>query len=138
MTRLYTKIVGDLFHAGHVQFLAAARALGSHLTVCVVPDERVALVKRRPVMNTLERVTVVAACRHVDAVITDGPRIITSSFLDQHGFDLYVFGAGDDAELSAKLADCPDLPDGRRRRLPYMDGISTTNIINRIRSRSET
>lgn len=138
MTRLYTKIVGDLFHAGHVRFLAEARALGSHLTVCVVPDERVALAKRRPVMNTVERATVVAACRHVDAVITDGPRIITPSFLDQHGFDLYVFGAKDDAELSAKLADCPDVPDWRRRRLPYLDGISTTDIIERIRSRAQS
>lgn len=133
---VYSKIVGDLFHGGHVTFLQAARALGDRLTVCVVPDERVAAGKgRRPVMTTAERVAVVAACRHVDAVITDGPKVISRAFMQQHGYDLYAFGARDDAELHTKLADCPDLPETMRKRLPYSPGISSTELIERIRQR---
>ncbi len=135
---VYCKIVGDLFHSGHVGFLAAARALGSRLTVCVVPDERVALGKgRRPVMTTAERAAVVAACRHVDAVITDGPRVISPAFMRAGGYDLYAFGARDEAELRGKLADCPDLPESMRHRLPYSPGISTTELIARIRQRQD-
>lgn len=130
--RIYTKMVGDLFHAGHAAFLREARALGSHLTVCVVPDERVAAAKRAPVMSTAERAAVVAACRHVDAVITDGPREITRAFMAERGFDLYAFGARDDAELRVKLADCADLPERMRVRVPYTDGISTTELIQRV------
>lgn len=133
---VYAKIVGDLFHPGHVSFLEAARRLGDHLTVCVVPDDRVAAHKhRRPVMTTAERAAVVSACRWVDAVIVDGPRVITRAFMAEKGFDIYAFGAVDDAELAGKLADCADLPDAMRARVPYTPGISTTALIGRIRER---
>lgn len=135
MTRIYAKVVADLFHHGHVEFFRAARALGSHLTVCVVPDERVALAKRRPVMSTAERVAVVAACRYVDAVISDGPKVISLAFMRQGGFDLYAFGAVDDEELRVKLDDCRELPAGMAVRLPYLHGISTTEIIRRLTQR---
>lgn len=138
MTRIYVKIVADLFHPGHVRFLAAARALGDHLTACVVPDERVAAGKgRAPVMTVAERAEVVAACRHVDAVITNGPRIITRAFMDDRGFDIYAFGAVDAVELNTKLAECADLPEHRRAQLPYSPGISTTQLIRRIAERRE-
>ena len=32
-TRVYVDMVGDLFHAGHVALLRAARELGDHLVV---------------------------------------------------------------------------------------------------------
>lgn len=134
--RVYAKIVGDLFHPGHAAFLEAARSLGDHLTVCVVPDDRVAAYKnRRPVMTTQERVTVVSACRWVDAVITDGPRAVTRAFMAERGFAVYAFGAADAAELAAKLADCADLPEAMRVRVPYTPDISTSALIRRIRER---
>jgi cytidyltransferase-like protein len=130
--RIYTKVVADLFHHGHVALLRSARELGSHLTVCVVPDERVALLKRRPIMTTEERARVVAACRYVDEVITDGPRVITLSFMAARDFAIYAFGASDEAEYQRKREDCAELPDGMIRRLPYTDGVSTTEILSRV------
>lgn len=133
--RVYAKIVGDLLHPGHVRFFAAARALGTHLTVCVVPDERVMVIKRRPIMTTAERLEVVAACRCVDQVIADGPKIITPDFMHRYGYALYAFGARDEAEHRGKLADCADLPAHMRRRVDYSPDISTTEIIQRIEHR---
>lgn len=130
--RLYTKLVGDLFHLGHVRFLKAAKEFGHHLTVCVVPDERVMKIKRRPILNTQERIEVIAACRYVDAVIQNGPKEITLKFMKENGFDLYVFGAKDEAEYKQKLADCKELPLSMIRQLPYTEGISTTEILKRI------
>jgi cytidyltransferase-like protein len=133
--RIYTKLVADLFHFGHVRFLKEARFLGSHLTVCVVPDERVGLAKRAPFLTTDERKEVVAACRWVDEVITDGPKIITLDFMKKNQFDLYVFAAKDDLEYNQKLLDCQDLPGSMIRRLDYTAGISSTDVVGRIRQR---
>ena len=130
--RIYTKVVADLFHHGHVSLLRTARELGTHLTVCVVPDERVALAKRRPIMTTGERAAVVAACRYVDAVITDGPRVITLAFMRDNDFSVYAFGARDEAEYAVKLADCAELPETMLRRLPYTSGVSSTEIRRRV------
>ena len=135
--RIYTKVVADLFHFGHVELLRAARELGTHLTVCVVPDERVALLKHRPIMNTQERASVVAACRHVDAVITSGPRVTTLAFMHEGGFALYAFGARDEAEYLQKRRDCAELPEAMLRRLPYTGGISTTEIRRRVLANRE-
>jgi len=134
MKKIYTKVVADLMHWGHVEFFKNARSLGDSLTVNVVPDDRVSLMKRKPIMSTEERVKLVSACRYVDEVITDGPRIITREFMAMKGFAIYAFGAMDDSELEVKLRDCSDLPPEMRIQIPYNQEISTTEIIKRIKN----
>ncbi|GAB6042429.1 adenylyltransferase/cytidyltransferase family protein [Endothiovibrio diazotrophicus] len=130
---IYAKVVGDILHPGHVRFFRAARALGSRLTVCVVGDDRVAAYKGRPpLLSQAERMEVIAACRWVDAVIGDGPKIIDRVFMDRHGFDIYAFGAADAREMAAKLSDCADLPEHRRRHIPYTEGISSSVLRQRL------
>ena len=133
MKVIYTKVVADLFHYGHVNFFKNARALGDKLVVHVVNDERVRLSKRPPVMTQEERIAVVAACRYVDQVLADGPKIITPEFMMEQGYHTYVFSYSSDEELQTKLADCPDLPKEMIAILPYTSGISTTDILHRIR-----
>jgi len=131
---VYAKVVADFLHPGHVRFFKAARELGTRLTVCVVPDERVASNKGvTPVFTTAERVEMVAACRWVDEVITDGPKVISLQFMKDNGFHIYAFGANDGQELAGKLNDCPDLPKGMRAVLPYTEGISSSIIRQRLR-----
>ena len=77
-------MVGDLFHAGHVALLRAARELGDHLVVGVLSDETVAAYKRRPIMTLAERVAVIEACRYVDEVIAGAPDRLTPDFLREH------------------------------------------------------
>jgi cytidyltransferase-like protein len=57
--RVYVDLVGDLFHAGHVEFLRAARSFGDWLVVGVLSDDVVAAYKRRPITTLEERVAVV-------------------------------------------------------------------------------
>lgn len=131
--RVYTKVVGDILHPGHVRFLKAARAIGDHLTVCVVPDDRVAAYKGRlPLLTLAERMEVIAACRWVDAVITNGPKIIDRDFMVRNGFNIYAFGTSSAVELAAKLADCADLPEQMIVQLPYSKGISSSEIKARL------
>jgi len=60
----------DLFHVGHVRYLAGARALGDCLIVGVNSDEQVRKQKgeNRPFMPEQERAEIIAAFRFVDFV----------------------------------------------------------------------
>ncbi len=131
--RVYTRMVADLFHEGHVNFLQAARALGTHLTVCVVSDERVAENKGKlPVMKQAERAAVVAACKYVDAVMTDTPVSVTKEFMQQHGFDIYTFACASEQERLDKYKLCDSLPAEMIQELTYTSGISTSDLVMRI------
>lgn len=128
-------MVADLFHPGHVAFLRAARQLGDHLTVHVLSDELVESHKgKRPVMNQAERVVMLQACRWADEVMTEGSVEETLSFMQQHRFDCYAFACASPLERQQKLANCAGLPRLMVVELDYTPGISTTQLIKRIKS----
>ena len=131
--RVFTRMVADLFHVGHINFLRTAKSLGTHLTVCVVPDERVLDNKGKlPVMTQMERVAAVSACKYVDHVITESPVNATLEFMRQNGFDLYAFACADEKERADKYRQCALLPREMIRELDYTPGISSTDIVQRI------
>jgi rfaE bifunctional protein nucleotidyltransferase chain/domain len=68
----------DLFHVGHVRYLAGAKALGDVLVVAVNSDEQARRLKGegRPLMPENERAEMVASLRCVDLVtIFDEPTV---------------------------------------------------------------
>jgi cytidyltransferase-like protein len=131
---IYTKIVGDIFHPGHVRFLKSAKSLGDKLVVQIVSDDRVQVYKRIPIMSQIERAEVIASCRYVDEVQISGPRQITLDFMNLNGYNLYAYGFSSSKEADAKRKDCIELPNERIAIIPYLHGISTTEIINRIKN----
>lgn len=131
--RVYTRMVADLFHVGHVNFLREAKALGTHLTVFVVSDQRVQENKgKHPVMSQSERAAVVSACKYVDAVVTEGPLYATPAFMQQQGYDLYTFACSSEKERQEKYKLCAELPASMIKEIDYTDGISTTDLLTRI------
>ena len=60
----------DLFHAGHIRYLAGAKALGECLIVGINSDEQVRKIKGegRPLIPENERAEIVSALRFVDCV----------------------------------------------------------------------
>jgi len=127
--RVYAKVAADLFHFGHVRFFKQARMLGSHLTVSVVPDERIEHYKGRPPLFTKDqRMELIASCRWVDEVIDYGPKILTVDFMTEHNFDIYAFGAKDEQELNIKLLDCVELPEAMIAEIPYSPEISSSKL----------
>ena len=60
----------DLFHVGHIRYLAGARALGECLIVGINSDEQVRKLKgeNRPFMPEKERAEIVSALKFVDYV----------------------------------------------------------------------
>jgi rfaE bifunctional protein nucleotidyltransferase chain/domain len=68
----------DLFHVGHVRYLAGAKDLGDLLIVGINSDRQTRLLKGsgRPFIPELERAEIVAAIRYVDIVtIFDEPTV---------------------------------------------------------------
>jgi cytidyltransferase-like protein len=134
-TRVYVDLVGDLFHAGHVELLREARSCGDWLIVGVLSDDVVARYKRRPITTLEERVTVVRACRYVDQVVPDAPDVVTMDFVREHDIALVVHGDDlSDEATSAVYAEVAAA--GILRQVPRRAGISTTDLIRRVLDRS--
>lgn len=137
MTRVYADMVADLFHYGHAEFLRQARELGDTVVVGIHSDADVKSYKRAPIMSMLERVRVVEACRYVDEVIPDAPVAVTREWIERHRIDLVVHG--DDIDREQRLADMYAVPTamGILRTVPYTAGISTTELLARLRAQLE-
>ena len=68
----------DLFHVGHIRYLAGAKALGDVLIVGINSDEQVRKLKgaNRPFMPEIERAEIISALKFVDYVtIFDEPTV---------------------------------------------------------------
>ncbi|MGN9809605.1 adenylyltransferase/cytidyltransferase family protein [Micromonospora sp. BQ11] len=131
-TRVYVDMVGDLFHPGHVALLRAARGFGDWLIVGVLSDETVASYKRRPIMSLAERVSIVEACRYVDEVVPDSPYQLTPEFLDEMQISVVVHGDDISPEVIEAVYG-PIAADGRLQLVKYTAGVSTTDLINRVK-----
>lgn len=132
--RVFTAMVADLFHYGHVRYLKAARDLGDHLTVGLVSDARAASYKRQPVLDFVERREVLRGCRYVDDVI-ELDENVTNMFMKNHNFKIRAYACATEEEQARNFATLwKDMDRSYFRRVNYTNGISTTEIIDRIRN----
>ena len=126
-------MTADLYHFGHVNFLKQASEIGDYLIAGIHSDETVQNYKRSPIMTMEERISVVASCRYVDEVIPDAPLIIDLEWIKKHNIHLVVHGDDFSEDL---LQLCYKIPIemGIFKKVPYTPGISTTDIINRLKN----
>lgn len=100
----------------------------------MVSDEECTEKKRRTIMTLRERIEVIQACRYVDEIIECPPSVIPQEFMDEHKIDLIVHG--DDNNMAQLIHFyAPAINQGKYKSLPYSPGISTTEIIQRIKER---
>ncbi len=130
---VFTNGVFDLLHVGHVRYLAAARGLGDVLLVAINSDRSVRELKgdSRPLINEAERAEVLAALRPVDYVtIFDdvSPRFLIATLLP----DVLVKG-GDYGLDEIHGREEVEAAGGRVISLPFVEGASTSAIIERMR-----
>ena len=131
---VFTNGVFDLLHVGHVRYLGEARALGDAMVVAINSDRTVRELKGdgRPVVNENERAEVLAALRQVDYVtIFDdlSPRSLIARLLP----DVLVKG-GDYGLDEIHGREEVEEAGGRVVSLPFVEGISTSGIIERMRN----
>jgi D-beta-D-heptose 7-phosphate kinase/D-beta-D-heptose 1-phosphate adenosyltransferase len=130
---VFTNGCFDILHVGHVRYLQAARALGDALLVAINSDAAVRELKgeSRPVLNEAERAEMLAALGAVSYVtIFDAlsPRTLIKQLLP----DVLVKG-GDYNLDEIHGREEVEAAGGRVLALPFIEGASTTDIIERIR-----
>jgi D-beta-D-heptose 7-phosphate kinase/D-beta-D-heptose 1-phosphate adenosyltransferase len=133
---VFTNGCFDLLHVGHVRYLEQARSLGDALVVAINSDRAVRELKgpSRPVMNEAERAEILAGLRVVTYVtIFDdlSPRSLISQLLP----DVLVKG-GDYALDEIHGREEVEAAGGRVISLPFVAGISSSNILDRARENS--
>jgi D-beta-D-heptose 7-phosphate kinase/D-beta-D-heptose 1-phosphate adenosyltransferase len=131
---VFTNGCFDLLHPGHARYLAEARRLGDALIVALNSDASVRRLKGagRPILNERERAEVMAALASVDYVTVfdeETPRELIAALLP----DVLVKG-GDWALDRIVGREEVEASGGRVLALPYVEGSSTTDIIERIRN----
>ena len=133
-TIVFTNGCFDVLHAGHVRYLSAAAAMGDFLVLGLNSDASVRRLKgeNRPINIEADRAEVLDALRSVDVVTIFGePTAETLSSLVRP--DVYVKG-GDYTPETLPEAKIVNGYGGRVEFVPLVEGRSTTNIIERIRS----
>jgi len=130
---VFTNGCFDLLHPGHVRYLASARALGDVLVVGLNGDASVRRLKGpgRPILLLDERAEVLAGLAAVDHLIAfdeDTPRALIAAL----GPDVLVKGA-DWAEDEIAGREETLARGGRVERIPLVPGVSTSELIRRIR-----
>ncbi len=127
----------DILHPGHLRYLQQARALGDRLVVLVNSDDSVKRLKGpdRPVNNLEQRMEMLAALECVDWVVpfeTDTPREMICNLVP----DILVKG-GDYQDITEIAGhECVLENGGEVKILSFIEGHSTTNIIQTIKGKS--
>ena len=129
---MFTNGCFDVLHAGHVAYLAWARAQGDALVLGLNTDESVRRLKgeNRPIVPFEERAEVLRALRSVDVVVGFGERT-PEVLLERIRPDVHVksdqYREDELPERTVVLAN-----GGRIALAPHVAGRSTTDTIARI------
>ena len=127
-------MVGDLFHYGHVNLLKNIKNkyTDSQIVIGLHSDESVKKYKREPILKYNERYAVIEACKYVNRIIEfDCEIIVDMAYLKNNEIDLVVHAH--DLEEEEKYKQLFINIPNNFERFEYTSGISTTNIIDRIK-----
>jgi D-beta-D-heptose 7-phosphate kinase/D-beta-D-heptose 1-phosphate adenosyltransferase len=134
---VFTNGCFDLMHIGHTRYLQAAKALGDVLVVGVNSDASVKSLNKasdRPIVEEAQRAEVLSALGCVDYVVMfpepDPLNLITALQPD-------VLVKGGDWAIDRIIGgDVVERRGGTVKTIPLVPGLSTTALIQRIRSQS--
>ncbi len=129
---VFTNGCFDILHLGHVRYLEEAKRLGDILITGLNSDSSVRRIKGegRPIVPEDERAEVLSALEVVDYVVIfneDTPK----ELIELIEPDLLVKGA-DWREDEIVGREAVEKRGGKVVRLPFVEGISTTKIIEKI------
>ncbi len=131
---VFTNGCFDILHSGHIQYLAQASALGDCLVIGLNSDTSVKLIKgpSRPYMDENTRALILAALGFVCAVVLfdeDTPYNLIKKIRPQ------VLVKGGDYKVEDIVGyDIVKGKGGNVLTLPFVEGYSSTNIINNLRN----
>jgi D-sedoheptulose 7-phosphate isomerase len=134
MKTVFTNGCFDILHRGHIDLLETARSFGDRLVVGINSDRSVSAIKGpdRPVNGEEDRKAVLEALSCVDEVLIFD-ELTPAQLIKNIKPDVLVKG-GDWQESEIIGADTVRELGGEVRTVPLVEGVSTTGIIENIRS----
>ena len=129
-----TNGVFDVLHRGHVSYLARARDLGASLLVAINTDasaRRLGKGPERPLNQQADRAFMLAALQSVD-MVTFFEEDTPVALIGQLRPDILVKGGDYDMSKLPETALVQSWG-GRALALPFVDGYSTTALVQKIR-----
>ncbi|MEG2259766.1 MAG: D-glycero-beta-D-manno-heptose 1-phosphate adenylyltransferase [Oscillospiraceae bacterium] len=122
----------DILHVGHVRYLQETKKFGDYLIVLLNSDDSVKKIKgdNRPINSELDRAEILNALTCVDYVVIfneESPRNLLSEIKP----DVHTKGADYTTETLPE-ADVILKNGGKLKFINFVEGKSTTNIINAI------
>jgi len=132
-TIVFTNGCFDLLHLGHITYLEEARTYGDCLIVGLNSDASVRRLKGdlRPILPEQERARMLAAFQFVDAVCIfeeDTPLNLIQTILPH-----VLIKGGDYAPDTVVGSEVVRQTGGKTIIIPFLDGYSTTRLIEKIR-----
>ena len=129
-----TNGVFDVLHRGHVSYLARARDLGASLLVAINTDasaRRLGKGPERPLNRQADRAFMLAALQSVD-MVTFFDEDTPVALISQLRPDILVKGGDYDMSKLPETALVQSWG-GKALALPFVDGYSTTALVEKIR-----
>jgi len=132
---VFTNGCFDLIHAGHVDYLTKAKALGDILIVGMNTDDSVRRIKgdKRPILNQDERAFLISSLKPVDYVTffnEDTPKEIIDEIIP----DILVKGA-DWSKDKIVGRDVVEKNGGAVKTIKFVNDQSTSKIIESIKNK---
>lgn len=130
-----TNGVFDVIHRGHVSYLHRAAELGASLLVAINTDQSTRLLGKgpdRPLNSELDRAYVLAGLASVDMVTFFSTRSPVE-LIHKIKPEVYVKGGDYDMETLEETRIVRTWG-GKSLAIPFVDGFSTTALVQRIRS----
>ncbi|MBC8041994.1 MAG: D-glycero-beta-D-manno-heptose 1-phosphate adenylyltransferase [Rhizobacter sp.] len=131
-TLVFTNGCFDILHAGHVQYLSKAKAMGDVLVVAINSDKSVKRLKgeRRPINSETDRAMILKNLKPVDAVLLfedDTPLSVIEALLP----DVLVKG-GDWKVENIIGREVVEAGGGTVKTIAFLEGRSTTGTIEKV------
>ena len=139
--KIYIGGTFDLFHYGHVNVFKSLKyhlkGETSQVIAAVNSDEFAESYKRKPAMDQYERLAVVNSCKYVDYAFIMDSYENQPFFIEENNPDFIVMGSDWQSKDYFKQLFIDqkflDRIGAEILFVPYTDGISTTQIIERIK-----
>lgn len=132
----YTDMCADLCHYGHFNYLdlvyekciSLANGDDIWLIVGIHDDDTIVSYKRTPIMTMEERCRMIKYHTRVKQIIPNAPLKVTTEYLQNFNVNALFTGTRPVEELEMMY----NIPIYMIHMIPYTDGISTTDLINRV------
>ena len=136
---IYVDGVFDLTHYGHFALFEKIKTVYpySTLIIGVSSDEDCIQHKKKTILTQDERCKMISYCKYVDIILKKIPWIIDENFLEKHSIDYIchdpnAYSQNDIGDIYKKWKD-----KGIFIGINRLKGISTSDIVNRIKSQHQ-